>query len=99
MTGKERAGLRAMANTIQPIFQIGKGGISDAMVEQIGLALDARELIKITVLAWRGARAMHRPQNHHLPPQREGTEDQSLNASAARRCYPPDPLHRPWPQS
>jgi len=50
MTGKERAGLRAMANTIQPIFQIGKGGISDAMVEQIGLALDARELIKITVL-------------------------------------------------
>ncbi len=50
MTGKERAGLRAMANTIQPIFQIGKGGISDTMIEQIGLALDARELIKITVL-------------------------------------------------
>ncbi len=50
MTGKERAGLRAMANTVQPIFQIGKGGISDTMIEQIGLALDARELIKITVL-------------------------------------------------
>lgn len=50
MTGKQRAGLRAMANTIQPIFQIGKGGIGDAMIEQIGLALDARELIKITVL-------------------------------------------------
>lgn len=50
MTGKQRAGLRAMANTIQPIFQIGKGGISDTMIEQIGMALDARELIKITVL-------------------------------------------------
>ena len=42
MTGKERAALRRMANTIQPIFQIGK--------EQLGMALDARELIKITVL-------------------------------------------------
>ncbi len=50
MTGKQRAGLRAMANTIPPIFQIGKGGISDTMIEQIGMALDARELIKITVL-------------------------------------------------
>ena len=50
MTGKERAKLRAMANTVQPIFQIGKGGISETMLEQIGLALDARELIKITAL-------------------------------------------------
>lgn len=50
MTGKERARLRAMANTIQPIFQIGKGGIGEAMLEQLGKALDARELIKITVL-------------------------------------------------
>lgn len=50
MTGKERAKLRAMANTIQPIFQIGKGGIGETMIEQIGMALEARELIKITVL-------------------------------------------------
>lgn len=50
MTGKERAKLRCMANTIQPIFQIGKGGIKETMIEQMGMALDARELIKITVL-------------------------------------------------
>ncbi len=50
MTGKERAKLRRLANTIQPIFQIGKGGIGAAMLEQLGMALDARELIKITVL-------------------------------------------------
>lgn len=50
MTGKERAALRRMANTIQPIFQIGKGGVGEAMLEQLGMALDARELIKITVL-------------------------------------------------
>ena len=50
MTGKERAKLRSMANTVQPIFQIGKGGVGEAMLEQLGMALDARELIKITVL-------------------------------------------------
>ena len=50
MTGKDRAKLRGMANTIQPIFQIGKGGISDTMIEQLDMALEARELIKITVL-------------------------------------------------
>lgn len=50
MTGKERAALRRMANTIQPIFQIGKGGVGEALLEQLGMALDARELIKITVL-------------------------------------------------
>ena len=50
MTGKERAALRRMANTIQPIFQIGKGGVGEAMLEQLGMALDARELIKIAAL-------------------------------------------------
>ena len=50
MTSKERANLRSIASTIQPIFQIGKGGINDAMVNSIGEALYKRELIKITVL-------------------------------------------------
>lgn len=35
---------------IEPIFQVGKGGVSDNMVADIKKALDARELIKITVL-------------------------------------------------
>ena len=41
MTGKERAALRRMANTIQPIFQIGKGGVvRDAKVhEQVCLQI------------------------------------------------------------
>jgi len=36
--------------TISPIFQIGKGGISEEMIRQIDAALEARELIKIHVL-------------------------------------------------
>lgn len=47
---KQRAYLRKLAQTITPIFQIGKGGISDNQVEQISNALEARELIKITLL-------------------------------------------------
>lgn len=49
-TSKQRAVLRSMANTLDPIFQIGKGGITQNVVEQLDLAIEARELIKITVL-------------------------------------------------
>lgn len=54
MTSKERAGFRSMANTMQPIFQIGKNGISDNTIKQVDDALEARELIKITVLETAG---------------------------------------------
>lgn len=50
MTSKQRAYLRGLANTMDPIFQIGKTGLSDNLVKQLSDALDARELIKITVL-------------------------------------------------
>lgn len=39
-----------MAQSIRPIFHIGKGGINDNMVKDIITALDAHELIKIDVL-------------------------------------------------
>ncbi len=50
MTGKERAKFRALANTIDPVFQIGKGGMSDALIKQTEDALRVRELIKIKAL-------------------------------------------------
>jgi RNA-binding protein len=50
MTGKQRAGLRSMANTLPSLYQIGKGGVTPAVTEQLDAALEARELIKITVL-------------------------------------------------
>lgn len=50
MTSKERAALRAQANTIEPLFQVGKGGISQALIDQTKDALKKRELIKLKVL-------------------------------------------------
>lgn len=50
LSSKQRAYLRALANPITPIFQVGKGGVSDEMCNQLSAALEARELIKITVL-------------------------------------------------
>ena len=50
ITSKQRAQLRAIATGIDTIFQVGKGGISDNMCEQISNALEARELIKLRVL-------------------------------------------------
>ena len=46
MTGKQRAKLRGMANTLETIIFIGKDGISDSTVREVYDALEARELIK-----------------------------------------------------
>ena len=50
MTSKQRAYLRGLANSIDPIFQIGKSGLSENLLKQLDDALEARELIKIKVL-------------------------------------------------
>jgi RNA-binding protein len=50
ITSKQRAYLRKQANAVEPVFQIGKGGITDVLLTQLSNALDARELIKIHVL-------------------------------------------------
>ena len=50
LTSKQRAQLRAMAQSLDTIFQIGKGGITEEICNQIYNALEARELIKLSVL-------------------------------------------------
>jgi len=50
LNSKQRAQLRAMANKMDAIFQIGKNGVSDETCLQISNALEARELIKVKVL-------------------------------------------------
>ena len=50
ITSKQRAYLRSLAQSLDPIFQIGKGGIGEETVNQLSAALEARELIKARVL-------------------------------------------------
>ena len=49
MTTKQRAALRAMCNTMDPILHIGKEGITDATIKEAWDVLEARELIKCSV--------------------------------------------------
>ncbi|MEG0368967.1 MAG: ribosome assembly RNA-binding protein YhbY [Hungatella sp.] len=50
MTTKQRAHLKSLAMKIEPIFQIGKSGVTPELTSAIAEALEARELIKINVL-------------------------------------------------
>ncbi len=50
LTSKQRAVLRAQANTLTPVFQVGKGEIDETLVKSTADCLAARELIKMRVL-------------------------------------------------
>ena len=55
ITSKQRAYLRGLANDIPAIMQVGKGGVSENQLKTFSDALEARELIKLTVLDNSGA--------------------------------------------
>ncbi|MGY3778869.1 ribosome assembly RNA-binding protein YhbY [Isobaculum melis] len=50
LRGKQKSYLRSKAHHLTPIFQIGKGGLNEQIVRQVGEALEKRELIKINLL-------------------------------------------------
>ena len=50
LNSRQRAQLRGLANTMETIFQVGKGGINEQLIKQVADALEARELIKLRVL-------------------------------------------------
>ena len=50
LTGKQRRYLRGQAHHLNAILQVGKGGVSENLIEQVRLALEAQELVKIAIL-------------------------------------------------
>ena len=50
LTSKQRAHLRGLAQKLDPIFQVGKGGVTPELTDAVALALEARELVKVSVL-------------------------------------------------
>lgn len=49
LTARERSALKARAHALEPVVQIGKGGMQDAVVAAVDRALTAHELIKVKV--------------------------------------------------
>ena len=50
LSGKQKRFLRGLGSTIDPIVQVGKGGIVPGVIQQADEALEARELVKVRVL-------------------------------------------------
>lgn len=50
ISGKQRSYLKSLANRLEPIFQVGKNGVTENFIKQLDEALEAREIIKINVL-------------------------------------------------
>ncbi len=50
MTSKQRAYLKGLASTLEPVFQIGKAGLTPEVTEAVAEAFNNRELIKVSVL-------------------------------------------------
>ncbi|MDG5786513.1 ribosome assembly RNA-binding protein YhbY [Evansella sp. AB-P1] len=50
LTGKQKRFLKSKAHHLKPIFQVGKGGVNENLIKQVEDALEARELIKVSIL-------------------------------------------------
>lgn len=50
LTGKQKRYLRSLAQTIKPVLQVGKHGITENYIDSVNTQLDAHELIKVSVL-------------------------------------------------
>lgn len=50
LTGKQRSYLKGQAHNLDPLFQLGKSGLSENFLRQVEEALETRELIKIKIL-------------------------------------------------
>ncbi len=50
LTGKQRSYLRSKANTLDPMFQLGKNGLTENFIKQVDVVLESKELLKISVL-------------------------------------------------
>jgi RNA-binding protein len=50
ITGKQKRFLRSEGHHIKPVFQVGKAGVNKNLIKQVAEALEARELIKLSIL-------------------------------------------------
>jgi len=47
LTGKQRRFLRSLGHSLEPVLTVGRGGVTDAVVRQLDVDLEAHELVKV----------------------------------------------------
>lgn len=50
LTGKQKRFLRALGHSLKPVINVGKSEVSEALIKEASIALDAHELIKVKLL-------------------------------------------------
>jgi RNA-binding protein len=50
LTGKQKRYLRALGHSLKPVINVGKSEVSEALIHETSIALDAHELIKVKLL-------------------------------------------------
>lgn len=70
LTGKQKRFLRGLAHNLDPIFQVGKGGVNEHLYIHVSEALERRELIKVSIL------------NNNLDDPKEISEEVAKGAGA-----------------
>lgn len=63
ITSKQRSKLKALASNLNPVTQIGKGGVTDNLLKTLSDALEAHELIKVNILATADEDALNLAEN------------------------------------
>ena len=89
MTSKQRAYLKGLAMTMEPILQVGKSSITPEHTAAVAEALEARELIKINVLQ----NCLDDPQKDHAVQRGQKREKENSASEIIRRKEPPGPEH------
>ena len=88
LTSKQRAILRGKANTMDPVFQVGKGEIDETMIQGVKDCLDARELIKVKVLDNSMYNAREAWQRPLVPTACRSSAPSSCSTSRRKRTAP-----------
>jgi RNA-binding protein len=85
INGKQRSYLKALANKLSPLLQIGKDGVTEKFIEQLNMSLEDHELVKINVL-----------NNNYISPKEIADElTEKLNADFVQAIGKKLVLYRP----
>lgn len=63
ITSKQRSKLKSLAANLNPVTQIGKGGVTDNLLKTLSDALEAHELIKVNILTTADEDALNLAEN------------------------------------